>query len=68
MKTHDEVVKALIERFGVRAEVERIVREEGELLDALLKAKQEAVQTQAELVTRMGTKSTPMGDRTISAE
>jgi hypothetical protein len=68
MKTHDEVVKALIERSGVRAEVERIEREEGELLDALLKAKQEAVQTQAELVTRMGTQSTPMGDRTISAE
>jgi hypothetical protein len=34
----------------------------------LLKAKQEAVQTQAELITRMGTQSTPMGDRTISAE
>ena len=38
MKTHDEVVKALIERSGVRAVVER-----------------------------MGTQSTPVGDRTISA-
>jgi len=68
MKTHDEVVKALIERSGVRAEVERIEREEGELLDALLKARQEASPTQAEGVARMGTQSTPMGDRTISAE
>ncbi|MFM8557614.1 MAG: DNA-binding protein [Betaproteobacteria bacterium] len=68
MKTHDEVVKALIERSGVRAEVERIEREEGQLLDALLKAKQEAVQTQAELVMRMRIQSTPMGDRTLSAE
>ena len=39
MKTHDEVVKALIERSGVRAEVKRIEREEGELLEALLKAR-----------------------------
>lgn len=68
MKTHDEVVKALIERSGVRAEVERIEREEGELLGALLKARQEAGPTQAEGVARMGTQSTPMGDRTISAE
>ena len=42
MKTHDEVVKALMTRTGVMAEVERIEREEGELLDALLKARQEA--------------------------
>ena len=68
MKTHDEVVQALIKRSGVRAEVERIEREEGELLDALFKARQQADQSQAERVTRMGTQSTPMGDRTISAE
>ena len=48
MKTHDEVVKALMTRTGVMAEVERIEREEGELLDALLKARQEAGLTQAE--------------------
>jgi transcriptional regulator with XRE-family HTH domain len=35
--------------------VERIEREEGELLDALLKARQEAGLTQAELAERMGT-------------
>lgn len=55
MKTHDEVVKALMTRPGVMAEVERIEREEGELLDALLKARQEAGLTQAELAARMGT-------------
>ena len=55
MKTHDEGVKALMTRTGVMAEVERIEREEGELLDALLKARQEAGLTQAELAARMGT-------------
>jgi len=55
MKTHDEVVKALMKRSGVKAEVDRIEREEGELLDALLKARQEAGPTQAELAERMGT-------------
>lgn len=55
MKTHDEVVKALMMRSGVKAEVDRIEREEGELLDALLKARQEAGLTQAELAERMGT-------------
>lgn len=57
MKTHNEVVKALMSRRGVQAEVERIEREEGELLDALLKARQEAGLTQAELAARMGTQA-----------
>lgn len=57
MKTHDEVVKALMTRTGVMAEVERIEREEGELLDALLKARQEAGLTQAQLAARMGTQA-----------
>ena len=57
MKTHDEVVRALVTRSGVKAEVERIEREEGELLDALLKARQEAGLTQAELAARMGTQA-----------
>ena len=55
MKTHDDVIKDLMGRPGVMAEVERIEREEGELLDALLKARQEAGLTQAELAERMGT-------------
>ena len=49
MKTHDDLITALISRPGVKAEVERIEREEGELLDALLKARQEAGLTQAGL-------------------
>lgn len=57
MKTHAEVVRAFMTRSGVKAEVERIEREEGELLDALLKARQEAGLTQAELAARMGTQA-----------
>lgn len=57
MKTHDDVIKALMNRPGVKAEVERIEREEGELLDALLKARQDAGLTQAELAARMGTQA-----------
>jgi len=55
VKTHDQIVKALIRRPAVRAEVERIEREEGELLDALLKARHEAGLSQAQVAERMGT-------------
>jgi transcriptional regulator with XRE-family HTH domain len=44
-------------RPGVRAEVERIEREEAVLLDALLKARQEAGLTQAQVAERMGTQA-----------
>ena len=57
MNTHDEVVKKLMSRPGVKAEVERIEREEGELLDALLKARHEAGLSQADVATRMGTQA-----------
>jgi ribosome-binding protein aMBF1 (putative translation factor) len=57
MKTHDELVKAMLRKPGVKAEVDRIEREEGELLDALLKARQDAGLTQAELAERMGTQA-----------
>jgi ribosome-binding protein aMBF1 (putative translation factor) len=57
MATHNEVIKKLMSRPGVAAEVARIEREEGELLDALLKARQDAGLTQAELATRMGTQA-----------
>ena len=42
-------------RPGVKAEVERIEREEGELLDSLLKARHEAGLSQADVAERMGT-------------
>ena len=57
MATHNEVIKKLMSRPGVAAEVKRIEREEGELLDALLKARHEAGLTQAELAARMGTQA-----------
>ena len=57
MRTHDQVVRKLMRRSGVREEVERIEREEGILLDALLKARQEAGLTQAQVAERMGTQA-----------
>jgi len=42
---------------GVRAEVKRIEREESALLDALLKARQEAGLTQAQVAEHMGTQA-----------
>jgi DNA-binding XRE family transcriptional regulator len=55
MRTHDQVVSRLMRRPGVRKEVERIEREEGALLDVLLRARQEAGLTQAQVAERMGT-------------
>lgn len=57
MRTHDQLVKKLMRRPGVRAEVARIEREEAILLDALLKARQEAGLTQAQVAERMGTQA-----------
>ena len=53
--THDRVVAKLMKRPGVQREVERIEREEGALLDLLLKARHEAGLTQAQVAVRMGT-------------
>jgi len=57
MKTHEQVVRKLIRRPGMRAEVERLEREEFALLDALLKARQDAGLTQAQVAERMGTQA-----------
>jgi ribosome-binding protein aMBF1 (putative translation factor) len=57
MATHQELVKKLLKRPGVKSEVERIEREEGVLLDALLKARQAAGLTQADIALRMGTQA-----------
>jgi transcriptional regulator with XRE-family HTH domain len=51
------VVRKLLRRPGVRVEVERIEREEGTLLDALLKARLAAGLTQAQVAERMGTQA-----------
>ena len=57
MKTHDQLIKKLMARPGVKIEVERIEREEAMLLDALLKARQEAGLSQAQIADRMGTQA-----------
>ncbi len=57
MKTHDQIVRKLMRRPGVRREVERLEREEFALLDALLKARQQAGLTQAQVAERMGTQA-----------
>ncbi len=55
MRTHDQLVSKLMRRPGVRKEVEKIEKEEGALLDLLLKARHEAGLTQAQVAERMGT-------------
>ena len=57
MKSHEQVIQTLMQRPGVRVEVERLEREEFTLLDALLKARQEAGLTQAQVAQRMGTQA-----------
>jgi len=57
VRTHEQLVKKLMQRPGVRAEVERLEREESALLDALLKARQDAGLTQAQVAERMGTQA-----------
>ena len=55
MRTHDEIIAKLLKRPGVRREVDRIDRDEGALLDLLLKARHDAGLTQAQVAERMGT-------------
>ena len=55
MRTHNQLVEQRMRRKGVRSEVERIEREEGVLLDVLLRACQQAGLSQAQLAQRMGT-------------
>ena len=57
MRTHEEMLQSLLSRPGVKAEVERIEQEEASLLDALLKARQAAGLTQADVAARMGTQA-----------
>ena len=57
MRTHEQIVEKLISRPGVRAEVERLEREEFALLDVLLNARQEAGLSQAQVAKRMGTQA-----------
>lgn len=57
MRTHEQIVKKLMRRPGVRQEVERIEREESALLDLLLKTRHEAGLSQSQVAERMGTQA-----------
>jgi predicted transcriptional regulator len=57
MRTHEELKALALSNPAVRAEYERIEREEMPMLDAILKARAEAGLTQAQVAERMGTKA-----------
>jgi len=55
--THEQMVAKMLEDPEVRAEYERLNREEFALLDEMLAARREAGLTQAQVAERMGTKA-----------
>lgn len=55
--THGKMVVKWMEDPAVRAEVERLEREEMPMFDAILAARKEAGLTQAQVAERMGTKA-----------
>ena len=57
MLTHEKLIEKMLANPEVRAEYERIEREEMPMLDAILKARREAGLTQADVARRMGTKA-----------
>ena len=57
MRTHKELVAEILKNPAVRAEVERLEREEMPMLDAILAARKAAGLTQAQVAERMGTKA-----------
>ena len=58
MLTYDEMRAKMLENPAVRAEYERIERDEMPMLDTILAARKEAGLTQAQVAERMGTKAT----------
>jgi len=58
MLTYDEMKAKMLDNPAIRAEYERIEREEMPMLDAILSARKEAGLTQAQVAERMGTKAT----------
>lgn len=55
--THDELVEKMLADPEVKAEYERLNREEFAILDEILAARHEAGLTQADIAERMGTKA-----------
>lgn len=58
MRTYEELKAIALKDPKVKAEYERIEREEMPMLDAILKARKEMGLTQAQVAERMGTKAT----------
>lgn len=57
MLTHEQLKAKMLTKPAVRAEYERIERDEMPMLDLILKARSEAGLTQAQVAERMGTKA-----------
>jgi ribosome-binding protein aMBF1 (putative translation factor) len=55
--THEKLIAKMLEDPEVRAEYERIEREEMPMLDMILTARRETGLTQAQIAERMGTKA-----------
>ena len=66
MRTYEEMKAIALSNPVVRAEFDRIEREEMPMLDAILKARKEANLTQEQVAKRMGV-STPVVSRLESA-
>jgi predicted transcriptional regulator len=66
MRTYEEMKAIALTNPVVRAEFDRIEREEMPMLDAILKARKEAKLTQEQVAKRMGV-STPVVSRLESA-
>ncbi len=57
MMTHEQLVKKMLKRPAVKAETERLNREEFSILDQILAARKAAGLTQADVAKRMGTQA-----------
>jgi DNA-binding XRE family transcriptional regulator len=55
--THEQMAKIMLKNKNVRAEYDRLNREEFAILDEILTARRKAGLTQAEIAKRMGTKA-----------
>lgn len=55
--THEKMIAAMLADPAVRAEYERIEREEMPMFDAILAARRDAGLTQVQVAERMGTKA-----------
>lgn len=66
MRTHEELMEIALSNPAVRAEYERIEREEMPALDAILRARKEAKMTQEDIAKKMGV-SAPVVSRLENA-